>query len=88
MSWGEAHRLSVILASDPSSAVAAALNEWSHPVTREAMTLADLFDSSEAARVGRRAKPYPRPWRTKTRTFGRSTLTREELRAVLDTHRR
>lgn len=88
MGWGEAYRLTQRLAGDPSSAVATALNDWDYPMTREAMVLADVFDSSEANRVGRKAKAYPRPWSKTRRTYGSTALTRQQLRAILDTHRR
>jgi hypothetical protein len=89
MSWGEALRLARFLTIDPASAVAAALAGWSFPATREALALMDLYDAHEAGRVGRKARKYPRPWVDQSeRSFGRTSLTREELRAILDAHRR
>ncbi len=62
MPWGEAYRLTVILAADPGSQVGAALAQWPYPVSREWLVMADHRDSTEYGRIGRRAKRYPRPW--------------------------
>ena len=88
MTWGEAIRLTAVLQLDPGSAVGAALAKFDHPTSREALILMDLYDSTEMARAGRKAKPYPRPWGDKAkRVVGRARLTVAQLRAVLDKHR-
>ena len=88
MSWGEAYRLTQVLSADPSSAIAASLAGWEHPVSREALILMDVFDSSEVGRVGRKAKRYPRPFADKSkRRIGRARMARQELRDLLDAHR-
>jgi hypothetical protein len=89
MPWGEALRLTRILAGDPSSQIAASVAEWEHPISREDMTLRDIFDLQHKAAGAKRPKPYPRPWPDKTkRTFGGGTrMTVAELRAILDEHR-
>lgn len=88
MSWGEAWRLTGLLSMDPGSAVGAALNDFDRPTSREALVVMDLYDSHEAARIGRKAKRYPRPWGDKTRrVIGRTRMTPKQLRAVLDDHR-
>lgn len=86
MSWGEAYRLTEILAADPGARVASALAGWEHPASRDLMALMDLFDSSEAARAGRKAKPYPRPWVKRKTRFG-SGFPLDELKAKLAAHR-
>ena len=58
----EAARLSAILRNDPSSAIAAAVEGWAYPISREAMLLADIFDIQHASKAKKRPKPYPRPW--------------------------
>jgi len=86
MAWGEAWRLTGVLANDPSSHVAAALAGWDHPVTREWLLTADLYDAFIAAnsKKGRKPKPYPRPWPEKDKTkFGRPTRTQAQIRAAL-----
>lgn len=88
MSWGEAVRLTVQLARDPSSHIAAALGDLSAPTSREALVLMDLFDLQHASKAKHRPKPYPRPWDKPPRTFGRGTsMSPEELSAVLAAHR-
>ena len=85
MTWGEAMRLTRQLGSDPSTMVAAALNGWDYPVSREALSLADLYDVFCAANF-KDAKPYPRPWASKPKS-GRAkpdaSLTQEEIIAAL-----
>lgn len=83
MSWSEAWLLTVELAGDPASRVGAAVAGWSHPVSRESMTLADLFDVTVKVNSGRRTpKPYPRPWDEKpVRTS--TSLPQAQIRAAL-----
>lgn len=86
MPWGEAWRLTHVLAADPSSHVAAAIGGWSHPVTREWLALADLIDLylGAHAKKGHKPKPYPRPWPDKNKKhFGRTTRPQTEVRAAL-----
>ncbi|MDR2722984.1 MAG: hypothetical protein LBB54_04590 [Cellulomonadaceae bacterium] len=56
--WREVTRLALELVKDPSSHLAAAVNGWAWPESREATALAtliDLLSSDEAAK-------WPRPW--------------------------
>lgn len=64
-SMQEAARLAVILRDDPTSAIAAALAGWTHPISREALVLMDLFDLDHMVAVGgKNVKPHAgRPWR-------------------------
>lgn len=90
MGWAEAFRLTVVLAGDPSSQVAAAFAGWAHPVTRDFLVAADAYDLAARVAAGRRKpKPYPRPWGDKTkRTFGAGRgMSVADLRAVLDAQR-
>ena len=83
MSWGEALTLTTVLAADPSSHVAAALGGWSHPLSREDMTLRDLYELQHITKAKRKPKPYPRPWDEQpTRTGGGTSLTVEQFRAI------
>lgn len=90
VSMFEVARLVVILRSDPSSAIAAAMEGWDHPISREALILMDLFDLDMAVNAGKKKpKPYPRPWKQKGvtqkhgNTGGRS---RAEVVAILNAH--
>ncbi len=76
MGWGEAWRLFLILGSDPSTQVAAALAGWQHPASREELAIAWLFDLTGRLKLGRKHKPYPRPWdeRPKQTGTGRRTV--------------
>lgn len=87
MTWGEAVRLTQVLAADPASAVCAALNEWDYPLSREAIALADLFDLQHITKSKRKPPPYTRPWHPGLRRFGRTSMTPAQLRHILDTHR-
>lgn len=85
MSWGEALTLTTVLASDPSSHVAAALGGWSHPMTRTDMTLRDLYDLQHMSKAKRKPKPYPRPWpdRVKKNLKPSADLTQDQIIAAL-----
>lgn len=91
MSWGEAFRLTQVLATDPSSSVAAALAGWDMPTTRESLALMDLFDLThriawaQGGGKGQKPKPYPRPWPTRSskRVTPDASLTQDEIIAAL-----
>lgn len=90
MTWGEAIRLTRVLANDPASMVAAALAGWKYPFPREAAILADLFDVQLASKSAKRPKPYPRPWpdgTTDKKHYGDTGgRTRAEVVAILNAH--
>jgi hypothetical protein len=69
MGWEEAWQLVQELAADPTSHLAAAVAGWDHPMSREALILADLFDLTVAANTDKRrrgrSKSYPRPFKRK-----------------------
>src|SRR5690606_34330058 len=84
--WGQAIRLLTILKADPSSATAAALAGWSHPISREALALADLIDVQGSSKAGKKWKVYPRPWEVKgeqTRRGNAAGRTRAEVIDIL-----
>lgn len=85
MTWGEALRLTEVLAHDPSSMVCAAIAGWEHPFSWEAIILADVFDVQLAQASQKRPKPWPRPWlKRERRNLGRGTsMSIEQLEAVL-----
>lgn len=86
MSYGEAVRLTGMLASDPSSRVAVELLQWDGPRSVEWLLLADLYDAFGAASF-KSAKPYPRPFiDPQQRRVGKTKLTRAEVIAVLNRH--
>jgi hypothetical protein len=83
MGWAEAFRLLRILVEDPSSQVATAINGWDYATTREALTLADLYDAYGAATF-KKPKRYPRPWADKDKTrLGKTSLPQHKVRALL-----
>lgn len=83
MTWGEARRLSGLLVKDPSSQLAAALTTWFYPASRESLVLMDLYDAFAQANF-KRPLPYPRPWDSPRRRFGQTSLTKDELRVILN----
>lgn len=89
MSWADAWAVTTELARDPSSRIGAALAGWSHPMPREALVLADLYDLQLAANTDKKkrgqAKPYPRPWKTKDsgRRSTRPAVDQATVRAAL-----
>ena len=87
--YGEAFRLAHVLSRDPSSAVAASVQGWQYPLSRDAMTLADLFDLQHQSKSKRKPKAYPRPWADSgRRVIGRTKLSRDQLDTILHTHRK
>jgi len=83
MGWGEAIRLTQVLAGDPSSQVAAALGGWAHPITRADSTMRDLYDLQHTSKARRKPKPYPRPWDSRpTRVGGGTSMTVAQFRAL------
>jgi hypothetical protein len=86
MSFGEAWRLTGVLLADPSSHVAAAVAGWPHPVSREWMLSAHLYDAFVASKVDpkkHKAQPYPRPWDVKPKALGAGTsMSVAEYRAL------
>lgn len=92
MSLGEAWRLTLQLGQDPSSAVAAALARWDHPLSREALLLADLFDLEHTVNARTRPKPHPmRPFtaddRQKRHLGNTAGRTRPQVLAILQAAR-
>jgi hypothetical protein len=90
MSWDEAWHLMQGLLTDPTSRLAAAHAGWEHPMSREAMVLADLWDLTVAANTDSkkrgRAKTYPRPFKRKGTGSTRSakpTVSQAEIDAAL-----
>lgn len=87
MGWDEARDLVQVLTTDPSTALAAALAGWSHPMSREALILADLFDVQHMSKAKKRPAPYPRPWATdgatKTRKGNAGGRSRAEVVDIL-----
>lgn len=85
MSWGEAWRLTLLLLNDPSSQVCAASVGWSHPISREDVTLRDLFDLEHQSKVEKKVKRYPRPWpdRVKSRNTPGADVTQEQIVAAM-----
>lgn len=82
MSWGEAHRLTRILAGDPSSQVCAALSGMDYPVGREAIVLMDLYDLQHTSKSKRKPKPYPRPRVRAQHDARRQALIERRLRKM------
>lgn len=63
MEWDEAIRLAAILRADPSSALAAAVEGWEYPISREALIAMDQFDLTYAATGAKNRQPYKRPFK-------------------------
>ena len=86
MSWGEAWRLTMELASDPSSHVAAGIYGWDHAVSYEWMLAANAYDAFVSANSDpkkSRPAPYPRPWDEKPKAIGAGTsMSVAEYRAL------
>lgn len=78
VAWGEAIRLVQILRVDPSSQIAAAIEGWDNPLSREGWMLADLIDVQGASKAGKKWKTYPRPIKPKVESKHRGNLVDPE----------
>jgi hypothetical protein len=58
MTITEAARQAGWLAKDPSTALCASLVGWEHPISREGLVLADLFDMVHNALTEGRVEPH------------------------------
>jgi len=85
MTWGEALRLVRILTLDPSSQAAAAVAEWDHPISREAVILADLYDLQHQSKSKKKVTPYPRPFgsRRRKKVKPSPSLSQDQIIAAL-----
>lgn len=82
----ELARLVYLIRSDPSSALAAAIEGWDHPVSREAAILMDLWDLTAIATGTKKPPRYERPWATPRETSRHGNAagrTPEEVMEVL-----
>jgi len=83
MDWGEAYRLTLALAGDPSSHVSASVSGWKYALSAESIVLRDLYDLQHQSKTTKKPKPYPRPWDTATQAIGKGTsMTPEEYHAL------
>lgn len=90
MSYREAWWLVQELLRDPTSHLAAAAADMKYPWSREAATLADLYDLMRMAntdpKARRQVKPYPRPIQGESADEKRSrkpSATQEQILAAL-----
>lgn len=81
--FAEAYQLVLVLMSDPTSWLHAAEAKWKHPVSREWMMLADVFDLQHAKASKRRPKPLPRPWPDRSVKIGGKKTVRRSAAEVL-----
>lgn len=88
VTWDEMWDLISALMNDPSSTLCAAANGWDYPISREAITLADLYDLTLSANTSKadrpKIKPHPRPWGDQeANKSSRPTVSQEVIRAAL-----
>ena len=90
MGWSEAIRAVRTLRADPSTQLAAAMEQWAHPFSRTEAILADVYDLEYAKAGVKKRQPYPRPWATdgatSTRKGNTAGRTRTEVLAILAAH--
>lgn len=77
-----------MLLQDTSTYTYAKIREWKHPVTREWLAMADLWDLTLGINVKKKDyKPYPRPYKdekdNKKQVGNVSNLTQAEVRKRL-----
>lgn len=88
--WGEAIRLVRALRSDPSTMLAASVEEWEYPLSRTDAILADMWDLSYAKAGAKKRERYPRPFKqkaTSTQKWGDvAGRSRDEVVDILRAH--
>jgi hypothetical protein len=85
VTWKEAILLISVLMRDTSSWTQAMHSNWKYPVSREWIVAAHNYELLAAVNSKRKPKPYPNPFPNKDVTkTGKTTLSFEEVRAVLD----
>lgn len=86
MPYGEAVRLVGLLAGDPSTRLAASLNEWDAPRSVEWLVLADLFDAFVRANY-KAPQRYPRPFLdSRSKHRGKTDMPRAQVIDLLNRH--
>lgn len=88
MNWGEAYRHVLTFSKDPSSHIAAALTGLTHPVSREWLVLADLWDLMAITGQIKNPPRYERPTpvadeRTSAHYGNAGSRSPEEVKALL-----
>lgn len=69
--FDEAFLLIKILIQDPSSWIAASIQNWAYPITHEFLASAATYDLLAHVNSKTKPKPYPRPWDvSNTKTAG------------------
>lgn len=93
MGWGEAVGHVRILRADPSSMIAAAIEGWTHPISREALILMDLYDLDMRVAVGGKKSPKPHPGRpysmdvkSRERKGDAGGRSKAQVRDILNAH--
>lgn len=84
--WSEAIDLVRVLRHDPSSQLVTSIEKWEHPLSREGLILSDLIDVHGWSSVGKKWKPYRRPFKVEdgTRKLGNAAgLDPEQVKARL-----
>ena len=89
--WSEALDLVRILRSDPSTMLAASVEDWEYPLSRTDAILADMWDLSYAKAGAKKRETYPRPFKrpgSSQRWGDTGGRSREEIEAILFAHGR
>lgn len=86
MGYGEAWRLLLLVAADPSSQTAASIAGWSYPLDRAGQTLAVVAENI-ARSAGDKRWTLPRPWDERPKVIGTAALSPSQMRVLLDKHR-
>lgn len=84
MSLAEAARHVERFRADPSTALAAEVEGWVHPVPRIEAILMDLWDLTAAATGTRRPPRYRRPWAVKDQNRHGKPRPRSEVVEILN----
>lgn len=86
VSWREAILLTSVLVRDPGSWVCAVWSDWDYPVSREWIVSSHVYDLLAAvnSRKGRRPKPYPNPFPSKSsKRIGKTLKSSREVKRLL-----
>lgn len=89
MTLAEAARLVLIIRKDPASQLAASIEGWEYPFSREQAAAADLWDLEYAKTGSQKPARYPRPFASgqeKTQRGDSAGRTPDEMKVLLRQH--
>lgn len=81
--WLHAIHLARRFTSDPAYHTGAAVMSMDYPVQRQDLVLRDIFDLLQEGLRFKRKRPYPRPFKGASTSYGKTSLQQSTVRRIL-----